>query len=334
MRSFRLRTDLTRVTLNGFALPLGINPHELEAPREGFTVSYTPAREEMPDTYAFHVVVSHEHVSALLRRAFRLLPEEVYGIIEIGSRDAYRATDVFMGEEPIPRDAFLSTWQEYEPFLLEDGTIGAGANSEDPFVEVFVDPWKGVSVHVPLHQRDDVEHLLDTFGLEEVPQTWPTEADDDARWHEHIEVRPVLDLTDDYASDVDELLLELRHAWQLSLNIDPQRNEDERGRLLGVTLWHVVAIGESADDDGASGAYITIWATAASPNELGAMVEQVMAEYPQWRFTDVYSMDRVAYDDRPEELAELPPRLTERKVHLVDVEPWESMPMPEEQAEP
>lgn len=331
MRSYRLRTDLRRASINGYAFPLGIDPHGLGAPEQGFTVSYNQARDDVPDTYAFHVVVSHERVKALLREAFKLLPEMVYGIVEIGSRDAYRATDVFVGEDPVTREEFLETWEEYEPFLLEDGTIGAGANSEDPFIEVFLDQWKGVSIHVPLHQRDDVEQMLRGFNLDEVPQTWLGSDIDDRRFGEGAEIRQVLDLNDDYAPDVDELLLELRHAWNLSLNIDPERNEDEEGRLLGVTLWHVVVIGESADDEGASGAYITIWATAESPNELGDLVEDVMHTYPQWQLTDVYSMDRVAYDDRPEELADLPPRLTERKVHAVEVEPWETMPASEEE---
>src|SRR5262245_26320080 len=140
MRDFRLRTDLQRVVIDGFALPLGFSPEpgDLRAPTQGYTLTYNVAEEDEPDTYSFHVVVSHERLKELLNKAFALLPDEVYGIIEIGSRDAYRSTDVYLGEDPpLPRDEFLRLWKQYEPFLLEDGAIAGGANTEEPFMEVF-----------------------------------------------------------------------------------------------------------------------------------------------------------------------------------------------------
>ena len=181
MRSYRLRKDTTRARIGNFALPMGIVPkpgRHLEPPVQGYTVAYAPADEEQSDTYSFHVVVSHERLKPLLDDAFNLLPDKVYGIVEIGSRDAYRSTDVFIGEsdDPMPLDEFRRIWAHYEHFLLEDGTIAAGANSEDPhFVEIFLDQWKGLSVHVPLHMRDELEEILHRHGLEEVAQTWPDE---------------------------------------------------------------------------------------------------------------------------------------------------------------
>ena len=35
--------------------------------------------------------------------------------------------------------------------------------------------------------------------------------------------------------------------------------------------------------------------------------------------TDVFTLDRVAFDERPDELADLPPRGDEQKVHLLEI---------------
>lgn len=321
MRDYRLRTDIQRESIGDFALPLGIKPNGLEQPVQGYTLTYTPGEEDVPDSYAFHIVVSHERLKPILDKAFELLPNDVSGIIEIGSRDAYRATDVYLGREPIPKADFRLLWEIFEPFLLEDCSIGAGANSEEPFIELFLDQWKGLSIHVPLEQRDAVEAMLHSFGLEEVPQTWQGEENELSEGAS--EIRPVLQLDDEFSPDVDELLLQMRHAWDLSLDIDPERNEDEGGRDLGLTLWHAVVIAEAADKP-ENGAYISIWVTASSANEVEELIEEAMRPRTDWIVTDWYSMDRIAFDDRPDSLSKLPPRPTEKKVHLVEVEPWKT----------
>ena len=45
MREYRLRTDLKRVVIDGFALPLGFapGPGELKAPTQGYTLTYNVA---------------------------------------------------------------------------------------------------------------------------------------------------------------------------------------------------------------------------------------------------------------------------------------------------
>ena len=85
-----------------------------------------------------------------------------------------------MAQEPIPCEEFRRGWDRFEPFLLEDGSIGCGANSDDPFVEIFLDQWKGLSIHVPLLMRDKVEGALAKMGLREVPETWPEMDEDQA----------------------------------------------------------------------------------------------------------------------------------------------------------
>ncbi|MDY7107155.1 MAG: hypothetical protein SYC29_00820 [Planctomycetota bacterium] len=330
MRSFRLRSNLKRAAIGDFALPLGLVPGDVDPPQQGYTVDYAAGEDDEPDTYLFHVVVSHERLAPLLERAFALLPRDVYGIVEIGSRDAYRSADVYMGQEPIPRDEFRAGWKQYQPFLLEDGSIGAGANSEEPFLEIFLDQWKGLSLHVPLSMRGDIEDMLDEFGLNEVSATWP--AMDDEASEKALRLRPVLELEDAYSPDVDELLLQLRHVWNLELNVDPDTNVDEAGRALGRTLWHAMVIIESADEPDA-GAYVSIWATAGSLTEVERLIDSALASSPNWRFVEVYTIDRVAYDERPDELTDLPPKREKSEVHLVSFERWPGSPDPDAPAE-
>lgn len=331
MRPFSLRSNLKRAVIDGFALPLGLVPGDIRAPEQGYTVDYTAGEDDEPDTYLFHVVVSHERLVPLIDRAFTLLPEQVYGIVEIGSRDAYRTADVYMAQEPITLAQFRDGWKRYEAFLLEDGSIAAGANSEEPFLEAFLDQWKGLSLHVPLSMRGKVEDVLAGFGLKEVPATWA--AMDDEASEKALRLRPVLSLEDEYSPDVDELLLQLRHVWKLELNVDPDTNVNEAGRELGRTLWHALVIIEAVDDPDA-GAYVSIWATAGSLAEMEQFIDSALGNSPSWRFVEIYTIDRVAYDERPDELADLPTRREKAEVHLVSFERWPGSPDSDAQAGP
>ena len=317
MYGLRLRTDLERSVIDGFALPLGLVPSALAAPIQGYTIEYLQGEEDEPDTYAFYIVVSHERVGTLMDQLLLLLPREVYGIVEIGSRDAYRTTDVYMAQDAFPRDEFLRGWRRYRHFILEDGSIAAGANSEEPYVEVFLDHWKGITVTVPLLMRDQVEHLLTEEGLEEVIETWPITDDGDA---EFLEIRPVLTFEDGSLPDEDELLRELRHIWRLELNVDPDSNLDEGGRELGSTLWHATLMVESMRDAEVV-ATVSVWATASSISEMEELIEDSLERYPAWRVLELDTIDRVAFDERPPSLEELEPRRLVTEVHLVEFEP-------------
>jgi len=41
---------------------------------------------------------------------------------------------------------------------------------------------------------------------------------------------------------------------------------------------------------------------------------------------EIYTLDRVAFDERPDELADLRPNQRQSKVHLVRIEPWSQLP--------
>ncbi len=320
MKSPRLRTDLERAVIDGFALPLGIEPGRIDAPHQGYIIAYTPGQDDEPDTYAFHVVVSHERLAPIVRRAFELLADEVYAIVEINSRDAYRTTDVFIGSDPIRFEVFREAWDRFEPFLLEDGTIAAGANSDEPYVEVFLSQCKGLSIHVPLPIRDDVEALLQGLGLQEVPYA-ATAGDVDAADLPILRTRPVLELADAASPGVDELLLELRRTWRLALDVDPDTNVDDSGRTIGLTLWHAVVVVEDETAEPERAGFASIWATAGSLSEIERLIDDSLAEHPPWTLRETYTLDRVAFDERPEQLADLPPRREKVDVHLVRINP-------------
>ncbi|MFK7959163.1 MAG: hypothetical protein AB8G96_01450 [Phycisphaerales bacterium] len=321
MRRFQIRSDITRARIGDFALPLGLVPGDVEAPRQGYVLDYVTADEHETDSYQFVITVSHERLDDVLDALFGLLGGEVYPIIEIGSRDAYRAVDVWMAEEPMTRTQFLRKWRDYRDFLLEDGAISAGANSEEPAIEVFVDHWKGINLHVPLMLREDVEMVLARLDLEEQTDAWMTGevSEDDPG----MDARPVLDLSEPDLPDVEDLLLELRDVWGLVLNVDRERNVDDSGRPIGRTLWLALVMVLSKTDPGGGG-YASVWITAGSLAEAEDFVVNAVevAGKGAWRVEQFYSIDRVAYDERPDELSDLTPRRSESGVHLVQFDPW------------
>ena len=320
MRGYRVRDGFVRCDAGGFQLPLGVEAVGLPQPNQGYTLEYNAAEREEADSYSFHVVVSHEGVRSVLHPAFTLLPEEIFPVIEVGSRDAYRSIDVFSASAPVPKRDFLEIWAEFESFLLEDATIGAGASADDPAIEVFLDAWKGVSIHVPVRMREQVETMLIGLGLREVPETWPSDIEQDVV--RNSRVRDVLEIIDDQSPDLDELLLQMRESWGLELDVDREVNVDDGGRQLGHTLWHAIIVVEPQDGSANRGAYVSVWSTATSLSQVEEIVSDTLSGMPEWSFQSIYSIDRVAYDERPDELGDLPPRRTSAGVHLVNIDVW------------
>jgi hypothetical protein len=313
MTEYRLRSDLRRTRIRDYAFPLGLIPRDIRPPIQGYTVRYVTSEEDAPDTYAFHVVVTHERVAEIFEATLALLPPEVEGILEVNSFDAYRQMDVYLSDELISREQFRRCWSHYRPFFLEDGTVGVGAKAEEPFVEVFLDQWKGISIHVPLSLREAAESVLESFELEEAPMLWTEEEDPlgDA------DVQHVLDTSQPQWADFDDIILDLRHELVLALNVDPDENLDEAGRDLGFTLWHGVIIVDVAGHD-APTRFMTLWATARSIHQVMDLVEHELDAQSYGTLQEVYTLERVAYDERPEALADLEPRLTEARLHRLE----------------
>jgi hypothetical protein len=225
--------------MNGFEFPLGVYPVEPMTPRPGYSVEFEPADgdaegqwEEWPDRYLFDIVITASRLEPLVRSLLALFPGRVYPILDILGRDAYREVDPYISYELVGLDRFLDALRRYRGFFFEDGLCGFGVMVDEPFLYLFVDEHKIVTVRVVPELKERVERVLQAFDLEatEAP------AGADAASHEH---RAVLSAPDDRPDllNEDEILEELRDSWRLTLNVDPDSNLDEDGLPLGVVFW-------------------------------------------------------------------------------------------------
>ena len=302
---FRIRSDMKRMTLDGFTFPLGVEHCTARPAREGYSVSWVEAEEEGLDAYTFYVVVSHDRLPALLGAAMRLLPGYVAAIMEVGSRDAFRPVDVFLSAEAIDVGRFMEGWERYNRIFLEDASLAVGVNADAPFIEIFLDQDKRVTIHVQPERRSEVEAMLETIGLIEQDDAEIIVPDEEL---ERTRTRPILVDDPNLICDVDQLLLELRHEWVMELDEDHDRNLDSSGKDLGRTLWHAIVLVDRRDGPGSGAGHATVWATARSRTELETLVRERLYHADEWQFGEFYTTDRVAFDDRPEELTDMRPR--------------------------
>ena len=79
---------------------------------------------------------------------------------------------------------------------------------------------------------------------------------------------------------------------------------------------------DPVDDSRPGGAYIGIWATARSLEEVEDLVESAVEGSGEWVLDRLYSIERVAYDERPDDLADLPPRRDRSEVHSINIDEW------------
>jgi hypothetical protein len=265
----RCRADksLKRHEIDGVAFPLGVYPVEEMKPRTGYTLHFEPADgtdgdwEEWPDRYVFDAFVSATRVEPLCRMLFSLLPGRVYPILDVLGQDEYREIDPFVAYDLVSQDRFLDAVRRFRDFFFEDGLVGFGAMSEEPFVYVFVDEHKIVTVRVEASLREKVESLMAAFDLTVVDEI----AGADAATHEH---RTVLDAPESQPDllSVEEIVEELREDWGLIVNIDPESNIDDEENELGITAWRCIARHEPNDHPPASSSP----AAPASPMPAGA----------------------------------------------------------------
>lgn len=228
------------------AFPLGVYPVEQSEPRQGYTVLFEAADgdsegdwEEWPDRYVFDVVITSERLESLVRHLMALLPGRVYPILDVLGHDAYREVDPYVSYELIGLDRFTDTVRRFRAFFFEDGLVGFGAMSDEPFIYLFVDEHKIVTVRCTMDDRQRVEDVLRAFDLEEVEE--PSGADSAVHEHRSVLVAPV---EQDEVLGFDEVVEQLRDEWQLILNVDPETNVDDEGNDLGVTYWRLLARAE------------------------------------------------------------------------------------------
>lgn len=263
--------SLVRKEINGVAFPLGAYPVEDMTPRTGYTLTFEPADgddedgdwEEWPDRYVFDIFLSATRVESLCRSLFAMLPGRFYPILDVLGHDEYREVDPYVAYELISQERFYDAIRRYRGFFYEDGLVGFGAMSEEPFVYIFVDEHKIVTVRVQADMRERVERLLNAFDLAEVDEI----AGADAATHEH---RGVLHAPDDRLDllTADEIVEEVRNDWGLVLNIDPDTNVDDEGNELNITAWRCLARHEISPD------------LPVAPAEKGAEGDAAAAEKP------------------------------------------------------
>jgi hypothetical protein len=240
-----------RVEMNGFRFPLGVYPVETMEPKPGYRLEFEPAdtggsgfededfSDEWPDRYVFDIVISAERVEPLFRQLVPLLPGRVYPILDFIGHDAYREVDPYIARVLIGTEWLLDAVRACRPFFFEDGMCGFGALSDDPFVHLFVDEHKIITVRCEPDMKERFERVLAAFDLQETEE--PAGADSAA--HEHRNVLWTPEDRPDLLS-AEEILEDLRDAWQLDLNVDTTRNVDDQGRDLGITPWRCVVRNE------------------------------------------------------------------------------------------
>lgn len=244
-----LDPSVARVEVEGFKFPLGVYPIEPMRPRAGYSVVFEPADggteeseyEEWPDRYLFDAVIGADRLEALCTMLFSLLPARLYPILDVLGMDAYREIDPYIAYDLVSIERFADNVRRFRPFLFEDGLVGFGAFSANPFFYVFIDEHKIVTVRTEANFRERVEKVLAAFDLAEVEEP----AGAEAAAHEH---RSVLLVTQERPELLapHEIIERLKDEWSLLLNVDPETNLDADGRPLGVTLWRCVARCERA----------------------------------------------------------------------------------------
>ncbi|MFN0131888.1 MAG: hypothetical protein ACKVW3_05055 [Phycisphaerales bacterium] len=250
----RCRADpaIERVEVQGFKFPLGSYPVEDMTPVAGFTVDFEPADtdaedeqwEAWPDRYVFDVVISADRVEALVRSLMGLFPGRVYPILDVLGQDAFREVDPYVANELSGMDRVLDALRRYRAFFFEDGLVGFGVMTEEPFLYLFVDEHKIVTVRVEPAMKERVEKILQAFDLEATESA----AGADSACHEHRGVLTVEEGRPDLLTG-EEIVEQLRDDWALVLNIDPEANVDDDGKELGVTAWRaLIRVAEEGDD--------------------------------------------------------------------------------------
>ncbi|MCA9310852.1 MAG: hypothetical protein KDA21_06580 [Phycisphaerales bacterium] len=296
-----------------FAFPLGVYPVEPLAPVSGFVSEFEAADsgdtfgfqgemaddwEEWPDRFMFDVAITATRLRSLARLLFTLLPGRVYPILDVIGTDAYREIDPFIAYELVGIERFYDAIRMYGDWLFEDGLVGFGAMSVDPFIYVFIDEHKLVTIRAQLDLKERVERMLSAFELAEVEEI----RGPDAAEHEHRSVLYTPLDRPEYLSGED-ILHRLRYAWRLQLNIDASVNLDDAGTDLGVTAWRCLT--RCLRDEQSTDIYADLLLTADCLDTAETLVtEAIVAQAPEgenWLEIEVLVSERVT----PERFAEL-----------------------------
>jgi hypothetical protein len=305
MPSCQIDPSIERKTVKGFQFPLGVYPVEQMTPQSGYSSDFEPADtaedmgewETWPDQYVFDIVMPADRIETFWHQIFAMMPGRVFPIIDYIGHDSYREIDPYMAYEPIGKEKIVDAIRCYRPFFFEDGMVGFGAVSEDPFFYIFVDEHKIITVRVEPEFKARVEKLLGAFDLEVCED--PAGADSAA--HEH---RAILTSSPDRPDLLggDEILERMRDAWRLVLNVDPDSNVDDEGNELGITVWRCLV--RFATDQNPNDLYAELYLTTDSIRSAEELAQQGIAasleEHGEWLDVVVISADRMTIDQADE----------------------------------
>ncbi|MGP1310396.1 MAG: hypothetical protein ACTS27_09390 [Phycisphaerales bacterium] len=234
---------VSRLQVGEFDFPLGVYPVDAAqaTPAPGFVSDFEQADgdetgdwEEWPDRYMFDIVAPRKQVETLCLALFSMLPGRVFPILDVLSEDAYREIDPYIAYESVSFERFIDEIRRYRSWFYDDGMVGFGAMSLDPFVYVFVDEHKIVTARVETSMKGRVEKLLAAL---EIPQADELSGVDSTE-HEHRSIL-ALELEGRQFASHAEIVERMRERWALSLNIDWDANVDDDGRVIGMCGWRV-----------------------------------------------------------------------------------------------
>lgn len=311
MTTCQIDESIERKSVKGFKFPLGVYPVEPMTPVPGYSSEFEPAdsEEEMgeweawPDQYVFDIVMPADRIEAFWQQVFAMMPGRIFPIIDYIGHDAYREIDPYMAYEPIGKEKIIDGIRKYRPFFFEDGMVGFGAVSEDPFFYIFLDEHKILTIRVEAKFKSQIENLLTAFDLQQLDE--PAGADSAAHEHRAILVasteRPDLLIGD-------EILERMRDTWRLVLNVDPEANVDDEGEDLGITLWRCLV--RYTTDQTPDEQYAQVFLTTDSIRKAEELAQQsIIADFKdnrEWFDVIVVNADRFTPDQLTEAIKDSP----------------------------
>jgi hypothetical protein len=208
--------------------------------------------------------------------------------------------DPYISYDLVGMDRFTDALRRYRGFFFEDGLCGFGVMIDEPFLYIFVDEHKIVTVRAEPEIREKVEKILHAFDLEQTESP----AGADAAAHEHRNVLAVSDDRPDLLTS-DEIVEQLRDEWRLVLNIDPDTNVDDEGKELGIIPWHCLVRCAAEGDEKARYADVIVSAgnlRQADELALDAVDSLLPGGIDEWEESTVVVADRLTAEQLVEAL--------------------------------
>lgn len=314
--------SIKRKEIDGFGFPLGVYPVEPMQPVPGYTADFEPADadedqpgdwEAWPDRYVYDIVVPIARVAALWDQLFALMPGRVFPILDFIGHDAFREVDPYMAYEPVGKERITDAVRRFRPFFFEDGLVGFGAVSDEPFFYAFLDEHKIVTIRVEPELKPKVEAILKAFDLEPVDE--PAGADSAAHEHRGVLLAPK-DRPDLLTAE--EVVEQLRERWRLVLNVDPDSNVDDEGEDLGITLWRCLArcSSEKSPEDRYAEVVLSAGSLRAAEEAAMALAHEKLGDPGEWSDVVVVAADRLDMESGAKVLAAAGSRNRVTRKHL------------------